>query len=71
MSATPFDNYGDALWWTANTMTTGPVEAPRTPEGRLFGWLLSVYGLGVFGYLTAILASHFVGADQASTRKTG
>lgn len=64
---TAFDNYGDALWWTANTMTTGPVEAPRTPEGRLFGWLLSVYGLGVFGYLTAILASHFVGADQART----
>jgi hypothetical protein len=29
----------------------------------MFGWLLSVYGLAVFGYLTAILASHFVGQD--------
>jgi hypothetical protein len=25
-----------------------------------------VYGLAIFGYLTAILASHFVGQDQAS-----
>lgn len=64
-AAASFRNYGDALWWTANTMTTGPVEQPRTPEGRVFGWLLSLWGLGVFGYLTAILASHFVGTDQA------
>lgn len=67
-ATTVFDDYGDALWWTANTMTTGPVEQPRTPEGRLFGWLLSVYGLGVFGYLTATLASHFIGADQARSQ---
>ncbi len=59
-----FEDYGSALWWTANTMTTGPTAEPRTAEGRLFGWLLSVYGLAVFGYLTAILASHFVGQDQ-------
>lgn len=69
-AATAFDDYGEALWWTANTMTTGPVEAPRTPEGRLFGWLLSVYGLAVFGYLTAILASHFIEEDQARRRPT-
>lgn len=66
-SAATFRDYGDALWWTANTMTTGPVEQPRTPEGRLFGWLLSVWGLGVFGYLTAILASHFVGTDRTNS----
>lgn len=67
-TVTAFDDYGEALWWTANTLTTGPVEQPRTPEGRLFGWLLSVYGLGVFGYLTAILASHFVDTDLARGR---
>ncbi len=59
-----FSDYGEALWWTANTMTTGPIEQPRTAEGRLVGWLLSVYGLAAFGYLTAILASHFVTSDQ-------
>ncbi len=55
--------YADALWWTAYTMTTGAPTIPRTGEGRLLGWLLSIYGLAVFGYLTAILASHFVGRD--------
>ncbi len=56
---------GDALWWTAYAMTTGAPTTPATPEGRLLGWLLSLYGLGIFGYLTAILASHFVGRDRA------
>lgn len=56
-------NYADALWWTAYAMTTGAFTQPETGEGRLLGWLLSVYGLAVFGYLTAILASHFVGRD--------
>lgn len=60
-----FTDYGSSLWWTANAMTTGPTESPRSAEGRLLGWLLSVYGLAVFGYLTAILASHFVGQDRA------
>ncbi|MBA3235235.1 MAG: potassium channel family protein [Chloroflexi bacterium] len=57
-------DYGEALWWTAYTMTTGATERPQTSEGRLLGWVLSVYGLAVFGYLTAILASHFVGQDR-------
>jgi voltage-gated potassium channel len=58
-------NYADALWWTAFAMTTGAFTQPETGEGRLLGWALSVYGLAVFGYLTAILASHFVGRDIA------
>ncbi len=57
-------DYGDALWWTAYAMTTGATSQPATPEGRLLGWLLSLYGLGIFGYLTATLASHFVGREQ-------
>jgi voltage-gated potassium channel len=64
-------DYGEALWWTAYTMTTGATEAPRTSEGRLLGWLLSVYGLAVFGYLTAILASHFIGQDGSSPGAEG
>ncbi len=59
-------DYGDALWWTAYAMTTGATSQPVTPEGRLLGWLLSVYGLAVFGYLTAILASHFVESDRGT-----
>lgn len=54
--------YGDALWWTAMAMTTvGTDYFPVTAEGRVLGWLLSVFALGVFGYVTATIASHFLG----------
>ena len=60
----PLEDYGDALWWTAYAMTTGATSQPVTAEGRLLGLLLSLYGLGVFGYVTATLASHFVGRER-------
>lgn len=69
--AVPLRDYGDALWWTAYTMTTGATSRPATPEGRLLGWLLSLYGLGIFGYLTATLASHFVGQDRGVAASAG
>ena len=62
----PIRDYGDALWWTAYTMTTGATSDPVTGEGKLLGWLLSLYGLAIFGYLTAALATHFIGREQAS-----
>jgi voltage-gated potassium channel len=57
-------DYGDAFWWTAYAMTTGAPATPATGEGRVLGWLLSMFGLGVFGYLTATLASHFIERDR-------
>jgi voltage-gated potassium channel len=36
---------------------------PVTTEGRILALLLSVYGLAVFGYITASFASFFVGRD--------
>jgi voltage-gated potassium channel len=65
-SPSPLQDYGDALWWTAHTMTTGAPREAATGEGKLLGWLLSLYGLVIFGYLTATLASHFVGRDRAA-----
>lgn len=62
--AATFEDYGEALWWTAYTMTTGAATAPVTGEGKVLGWLLSLFGLGVFGYLTATLASHFIERDR-------
>jgi voltage-gated potassium channel len=57
--------YGEALWWTAMTMTTvGTDYFPITPEGRLLGWMLSVFAIGVFGYVTATMASHFLGLSD-------
>jgi voltage-gated potassium channel len=65
-SSTRLQDYGDALWWTAYAMTTGAPREAASSEGKLLGWLLSLYGLVIFGYLTATLASHFVGRDRAA-----
>jgi len=57
-------SYGEALWWTAMLLTTiGSEYWPQTAEGRILGFLLSLYALGVLSYITAVLASFFVGRD--------
>ena len=62
----PIGDFGEAFWWTAYAMTTGAPTTPETGEGKVLGWLLSLFGLGVFGYLTATLASHFIERDRGS-----
>jgi voltage-gated potassium channel len=58
------ENYGTALWWTAMLMTTmGSDYFPETPEGRILCFLLAVYGFAVFGYVTATIATFFLGRD--------
>ena len=58
------ESYGAALWWTAMLMTTmGSAYWPQTAEGRVLCLLLAVYAFTVFGYVTAALASYFVGRD--------
>ena len=59
-----FTGYVDALWWTAMLITSiGSDYWPRSPEGRMLCFLLSLYGLAVFGYITASFASFFIGRD--------
>lgn len=59
-----FSSYGHALWWTAMLVTSiGSDFWPATSEGRILALLLSIYGLAVFGYITASFASFFVGRD--------
>jgi voltage-gated potassium channel len=61
-----FTSYGDALWWTVMLITTiGTDFWPRTAEGRVLAFLLAIYGLAVFGYITASFASFFIGQDLA------
>lgn len=58
------NDYGSALWWTAMIMTTmGSGYWPRSAEGRVLCWFLSLYAFAVFGYVTAALATFFVGRD--------
>jgi voltage-gated potassium channel len=58
------NSYGEALWWTAMTLTTmGSDYFPKTAEGRVLCFLLALYSFTVFGYVTASLASFFIGRD--------
>lgn len=58
------NDYGTALWWTAMIMMTmGSEYWPQTAEGRVLCLLLSLYAFAMFGYLTATLASYFIGRD--------
>ena len=63
-------SYGDALWWTAMLMTTiGSQYWPVTPAGRALCFALSLFSLGVFGYITAALASFFISKEQEKDRR--
>lgn len=61
-----FESYGDALWRKSMLITTiGSQFWPQTAEGRILCFPLSLYGVDVFGYITASLASFFVDRDAA------
>lgn len=61
-------DFGSALWWTAMMLTTmGSEFWPQTPEGRALCLILALYAFTVFGYVTAALASFFVGRDASDT----
>jgi len=62
-----FTSYGDSLWWTAMLMTSiGSSFWPTTVEGRILCFLISIYGVAVFGYITAAFASFFVERDAVA-----
>lgn len=65
--ARAFTGYSEALWWTAMLLTTiGSEYWPKTPEGRALALLLSLYALGILGYVAASLASFFIGREAES-----
>ena len=57
-------SYGEALWWTTMMLTTmGSQYWPQTIEGRVLCVFLALYAFAVFGYVTATLATFFIGRD--------
>jgi voltage-gated potassium channel len=59
-----FETYGMAVWWTAmRIITAGSDYWPLTPEGRALAFLLALFGYAIFGYVTATLATFFIGRD--------
>lgn len=64
-----FSSYGESLWWTSMIMTTLGSEAwPKTFEGRVLGFFLSLYAFAVFGYVMATLATFFIGRDAENDK---
>ena len=67
-----FADYGTALWWTSMILTTmGSEYWPKTLEGRLLCIILALYAFAVFGYVTATIATYFIGRDAEDSRARG
>lgn len=59
-----FKSFSGAIWWTAMLiMSMGTENWPISPEARVLCFLIAIYGLAVFGYVTASIASYFIGRD--------
>jgi len=43
--------------------TMGSQYWPQTPEGRMLCLFLALYAFAVFGYVTAAIATFFIGLD--------
>lgn len=62
-------SYGEALWWTSMVLTTmGSQYWPQTVEGRVLCVFLALYAFAVFGYVTATLATFFIGRDAENDK---
>jgi voltage-gated potassium channel len=63
-SGSQIRTFGDALWWSATLITTvGSELHPTTIGGRILGFLLMLYAVGIFSYFIASIASVLVGLD--------
>lgn len=57
--------FGDALWWSAGTITTVGTELfPVSIEGRILAILIMIFGVSFFGYVAGSLASLFIYIDR-------
>jgi len=66
-----FKNFPDALWFSVVTVATvgyGDIF-PKTPAGRILAVLLIIFGVSVFGIVTASISSYLVEKDTEKERK--
>lgn len=61
----------DAIWWSVTTMTTVGYgdKYPTTTEGRLIAMVLMFAGVGLFGTLSGLVASFFLGKQEAESEE--
>jgi voltage-gated potassium channel len=59
-------NAEDAIWWSVTTITTVGYgdKYPITTEGRIIAMVLMFAGVGLFGTLSGLIASHFLGTTS-------
>ena len=59
----------DAIWWSLTTITTVGYgdKFPTSTEGRLIAMVLMMSGVGLFGMLSGLLASFFLGKQEESS----
>ena len=63
--------FGDALWWSATIVTTVASELyPVSVGGRILGFLLMLYAIGIFSYFIGAIASVLVESDARRTKET-
>ena len=68
----PIGSFGDALWWAATLVTTiNGEQYVVSLEARVIGVLMRLYAVSVFGYVTASIASYFVGREAAARTGEG
>jgi len=62
--------FGDALWWSATIVTTVASELyPVSVGGRILGFLLMLYAIGIFSYFIGAIASVLVESDARRTNE--
>lgn len=63
--------FGDALWWSATTVTTVGYGDyyPTTPQGRGLAIALMVFGIASLSALTAVVAAMLVREHEEETRE--
>lgn len=64
----PIQSFGSALWWSSAMVTTinNELYAVST-EARVLAILMRIFAVSVFGYITASIATYFIGTAQAGT----
>lgn len=62
---------GDAVWWSITTITTVGYgdKYPVTHEGRIIAGALMITGVGLFGTLSGVIASFFLGHHRDQQKK--
>lgn len=60
-----YNDYLSAVWWTSMLIITmGTDYWPKSTEGRVLAFMIALYGFAILGYVTATIATFFIGKDH-------